>query len=393
MNIEQQKQRPEARNLKTANSGMFFCVVIALPFDGATFHFASLLLLVTALLSVSSYRWVAVQQSLEKFKTVHWAFLGIVLFMCLSNLINIQGLEAWDSTAKFVFRYWLMLATLLYLLDQKLLTLRFIFFAALCSVVTQLLPFLPLIWNGSIFETRFYGFTSNPNIIGLYAGLGILAGVYLAADRKLGMPSFRLPISLALMSLAGGALLASGNRAGWVALIGGLACYMVFELRRNVKTIISMLALSAMGAGYTFTQHSVPRQRLQLLLDGYPALRDQVWQNSYELFIEKPIFGYGLDTRAALLQNHQIYSEHNIFLSVLLALGLAGFAAYCFLLFSICWPNLKKRNGVGLSAMTFLMGVGMFGFDFYADQHFMVCFVIVSVACLYQDKKNEIRTS
>jgi len=43
--------------------------------------------------------------------------------------------------------------------------------------------------------------------------------------------------------------------------------------------------------------------------------------------------------------------------------------------------------------MTFLMGVGMFGFDFYADQHFMVCFVIVSVACLYQDKKNEIRTS
>ena len=148
-----------------------------------------------------------------------------------------------------------------------------------------------------------------------------------------------------------------------------------------------MLAFFAMGAGYIFTQFSVPKQRLQLLLDGYPALRDQVWHNSYDLFIEKPIFGYGLDTRAALLQNHQIYSEHNIFLSVLLALGTFGLLAYCVLLFTICWPNLKNRDAVGLSAMTFLMGVGMFGFDFYADQHFMVCFIIVSVLCLQRSYK------
>jgi O-antigen ligase len=126
---------------------------------------------------------------------------------------------------------------------------------------------------------------------------------------------------------------------------------------------------------------------LELLLKGYPALRDRIWENSLHLFTDRPFFGYGLDTRAALLQNHHVYSEHNIILSVLLALGAFGLLAYCALLFTICWPALKNRDAVGLSAMTFLMGVGMFGFDFYADQNFMVCFIIVSVLCLERSHK------
>jgi O-antigen ligase len=318
---------------------------------------------------------------------VHVAFLAIVLLMCLSNLLNQQGLEAWDSAVKFIIRYWLMLATLLYLLDQKFLTLRFILFAALSSIAVQLLPFLQLIWSGDIFGTRFQGFTSNPNIMGIYTGLGIMIGVYLAADKNSGMPIFRLLIALAVILLSGAALLASGSRAGWVALIGGLACYMVFELRRNAKTIMPMLAVLSIATVYIFTQFSLPKQRLELLFKGYPALRDQIWENSLHLFIDKPFFGYGLDTRAALLQNHHVYSEHNIILSVLLALGAFGLLAYCALLFTICWPALKNRDAVGLSAMTFLMGVGMFGFDFYADQHFMVCFIIVSAMCLQRSYK------
>jgi O-antigen ligase len=223
--------------------------------------------------------------------------------------------------------------------------------------------------------------------MGIYAGLGIMSSVYLATDKNSGMPISRLLIALAVILLSGAALLASGSRASWVALIGGLGCYMVFELRRNAKTIIPMLAFLSIATAYIFTQFSLPKQRLELLLKGYPALRDQVWENSLHLFTDKPFFGYGLDTRAALLQNHQIYSEHNIFLSVLLALGAFGALAYCVMLFTIFWPTLKNRDAVGLSAMIFLMGVGMFGFDFYADQHFMVCFIIVSAMCLQRSYK------
>ena len=117
--------------------------------------------------------------------------------------------------------------------------------------------------------------------------------------------------------------------------------------------------------------------RLNLLIDGYPSLRNEVWQNALALFWEKPFVGYGLDTRSVLAANHFIYSEHNIFLSVLLALGTAGLAAYIYLLASVCFRALKDQNGVGLSLMTLLMGVGLFSFDFYRDQHFMIIFVVV----------------
>jgi O-antigen ligase len=117
--------------------------------------------------------------------------------------------------------------------------------------------------------------------------------------------------------------------------------------------------------------------RLNLLIEGYPALRDEVWQSALALFREKPMFGYGLETRGILAEHHYVYSEHNIFLSVLLAMGAAGLAAYIYLLMIICIRALKDQNGIGLSLMTLLMGVGMFSFDFYRDQHFMIIFVVV----------------
>ena len=79
MKMEQQKQRPEAQNLKTASSGAFFFMVVSLPFDGVIFHFSSFLLLITALFSVLSYRWETAQHSLKKYKSVHVAFLAIAL--------------------------------------------------------------------------------------------------------------------------------------------------------------------------------------------------------------------------------------------------------------------------------------------------------------------------
>jgi hypothetical protein len=66
----------------------------------------------------------------------------------------------------------------------------------------------------------------------------------------------------------------------------------------------------------------------------------------------------------------------------MLGMGLVGLLAYGSLMFFICWPALKNRNIIGLSLMGFLMAVGMFGFDFYRSQHFMICFAVLAVVCL-----------
>ena len=96
-----------------------------------------------------------------------------------------------------------------------------------------------------------------------------------------------------------------------------------------------------------------------------------------QTFLGKAFLGQGLETRPLLYNSYDIYSEHNVFLSVLTAMGTLGFAAYIYLLTSVCFRALKEQNTVGLSLMTLLMGVGMFSFDFYRDQHFMIIFVFV----------------
>jgi O-antigen ligase len=192
-----------------------------------------------------------------------------------------------------------------------------------------------------------------------------------------------------LAALSATILIASGNRGSWVALLGSVIVFAAFEARRNPSIVAAFLAAIGTISFVIFSSFSLPMSRLNLLIEGYPSLRDVVWQNALALFWENPMFGYGLETRGILVKHHHVYSEHNIFLSVLLAMGMVGLAAYIYLLSSICFRALKDQNSFGLSLMTLLMGVGMFGFDFYRDQHFMVCFVIVSLVCLSMSSKRD----
>lgn len=386
MNLEEKSKIPEAQNLKTANSGVFLLMIIALPFDNALFHFAGILFITSAALTLHRTGIAPLRRVFDTTRHVQKAFMAILTIMVISNFMNDQGGQAWRTLFVFIFRYGLLFVTLMFLIESGFLTLRYIWVAFAVGILVQFLPFALEILDGSIFAARFQGFTSNANVVGLYGGLGTLVGIYLATDRQIAL-SPRLLVSVLLILLAGSALLASGNRGGWVALVGALGCFSAFQFRRNYKVLIPASGLLSLGAFYIFSQFAVPKGRLDLLLNGYSALRDQVWKNSYNLFLEKPIFGYGLDTKSFHLQNHYIYSEHNIFLSVLVALGVLGLLAYCFLLFTFCWPALKHRNAIGLSAMTYLMSVGMFGFDFYHDKHFMICFVVVCTACLFRPEE------
>jgi len=256
------------------------------------------------------------------------------------------------------------------------LMIRVLAFATFLSLIVQFLPFLPEIVDGSVFSTRFQGFSSNPNIIGLYAAIGVLSGSFCLKYRGNHVQAVLL-FGFTLACLSATILIASGNRGSWVALLGAVIVFAAFEARWKPGIMAAFLAAIAIICFVIFSSFSLPMSRLNLLIEGYPALRDEVWQSALALFLEKPFVGYGLDTRGVLTANHFIYSEHNIFLSVLLALGTAGLAAYIYLLASVCFRALKDKNGVGLSLVTLLMGTGMFSFDFYRDQHFMIIFVVV----------------
>jgi O-antigen ligase len=271
--------------------------------------------------------------------------------------------------ATFIVRYWLFFALLSYLYMRRIVDMEFLLAVATVGLLVQFVPFIGQMINGQIFvgqefAGRFQGFTSNPNVLGLYAGLGMMVSLHLIVSQESGKKLVLLTaVALGLMATI--ALLASGNRGGWVAVIVALIFYAASQIRQQPKILITSFATVGFLSVGVLTQMARPRARLADLIDGHSASRIDVWL-----------------TRQVLLENHFVYSEHNIVLNVMLAMGLVGLLAYGSLMFFICWPALKNRNIIGLSLMGFLMAVGMFGFDFYRSQHFMICFAVLAVVCL-----------
>ncbi|MDB2381460.1 O-antigen ligase family protein [Alphaproteobacteria bacterium] len=371
------------KNLIVANRALLLLLLIALPFDNALFHFTSFLLLFTFSLSVFTTGAKPLVASFKNVENQNRAFGVIILVMALSNMVNGQGTEAWRNLLIFLTRYWGLFLMLCYFWTCGVITMRFLSLAFASSLCVQFFPFLPSLLEGLIFSTRLHGFTSNSNVFGLYSGLGVLFASFLALQPgKINYP--QLISSLTFLTLSLTLLLASGNRGGWVAVLCALAIFFLLQFRNRPFLIITIFSICGLITFIVFSNFSVPMERLNLLISGYSSQREEVWGNVLAMVIERPLLGYGLHTREILSASEYIYSEHNIFLSVLVALGFSGFIAYMFLLFLILGAGLKNHNYYGLILMIFLFSIGMFGFDFYHDNHFMVIFIITSSFCVSQ---------
>ena len=367
--------------LKSCIKLFAYALIVFLPFDNALYHFASFSLL---LVVVASFRWTGMEQfkaAVAENKLIHSAFGAIWLTMLITNSVNAQSAEAWRTMAQFGPRYWLLFALFSYLLFAKIISVRAIFIAAVGGLSLQFIPFIPTMLDLSIFDTRFHGMNRNPNIAGFQSGALALLSLYLIFQSK-NNGRFVYPLFLFLGGIALIALLASGNRGSWVALVATSVLFLATMFPKNPnKASFIFVGCAATGA-FILTQFSGPANRLQLLLQGYSTHRFDVWSNALDLFLQKPMLGHGLDTRAIMSANHWVYHEHNIFLSVLTAMGVVGLLAYLLLMMGILKAGLKNKNYLALLFVAFVLIRGMFGFDFYRKQIFVATFVLASAVAV-----------
>ena len=370
------------RNLIRAIQFLAFALTASLPFDNALFHFFSLLLL---LAFCASLRWIGmegVKSAIDDAKWVHVSFAAIWAIMLISNAINAQSDEAWRTMYQFGPRYWLLFAVFSCLLGWRIISEKTLFVAAIAGLSLHFIPYIPDMLDLSIFDTRFKGMDRNPNTAGFKAAGLVMLSLYLAFSQNL-TRRLRYPLAIGLGSMALISLLASGNRGSWVAVFVSSGIFLAAMLPKHPKKIIGITISFGVFVGIVITQFSGPAQRLALLLDGYSSYRFDIWKNAWNLFIQKPIFGYGLDVRDALLTNNYIYHEHNIFISVLITMGIAGLIAYSTMLVSIARLAIKYRNYFPLLLIFMMMIVGMFAYDFYRSQLFLAHFVILAAVATH----------
>ena len=186
-----------------------------------------------------------------------------------------------------------------------------------------------VVWTGG---ERITAFGQNANFSAILLSGGLVALLGLAYGRRGTSRGVRLaawPIGI----LIGVAIIETGSRGGLVALGAGLLA-LVFTAGGNLKMRVrnGLVAVLAIGlVTYSAFTATVMRNRLEATAEtGTMAGREQLWPSLVDMFLEKPLLGWGpvnnqyeVAARTTdMAKEHR--DAHNLLLELLTAEGLVG---------------------------------------------------------------------
>lgn len=179
--------------------------------------------------------------------------------------------------------------------------------------------------------------TFHPNDVGLIVALGLpIAGYFLGDPGQDRWRWLRLAMAVGYVPLSGVAVLATGSRAGLVALLPGLAYIGYLLTRRHLGVALGMLGGLSVVAVLAFP--FLP-YRARLRLEGTVAAlqagdlneRQDVWAEAVRLIQDHPIVGSGGGAfRGAAVAVNKV--GHNFVLALLAEVGIVGFGLYAAML-------------------------------------------------------------
>lgn len=233
--------------------------------------------------------------------------------------------------------------------------------------------------------SRVSAFEGGPNVFARITALGFIALLWLVSTRSL--PRAALVVGPVLLA----ATLASGSRGGMLGGLAGTAILVPSLIRMSRATRFSG-ALLMVGAGMAVQSRF--GDYLEAVINGriieltfrqrYSSGREELLQIAWEMFQERPVFGYGLGSFASFAGGNFTY-PHNLFLQVLAESGVVGMVLLGLLvLVSVRAAMLRRSHAdsaFAAAGCTLVLVASMFSGDYYDSRAYWVLALLLALPC------------
>ena len=180
---------------------------------------------------------------------------------------------------------------------------------------------------------RIFSTYGNPNMTGAWFGSMILIAMFLKEGHSDKTENKKLNLLLVLMTVA---LLLTESTGAFIALLSSMGAYFLVDKNRETKkSIIMLMTIIFVIVSFVFFQRRINSITVIDELRTSFSSRYDIWFGSAEMFLIKPLLGWGaLGTLEHgidfMYNNGNVIHSHNIWLTFLVSGGILAFSIYIF---------------------------------------------------------------
>ncbi len=379
--MEATPQRPPSRTA-TALLVVAGLVVVTTPFDSAVnlgIPFLRNPAAVLGVLLVALFLWASRGRLVLSNAAQLWA-IGFVAVVGVQELLRLALADALPfvgtpslSTVALRYMSWVqpvILFLLVSMIAKDRRSLAFILFGVPFVMAALALGSLAVVGSG-----RWAPVGLNENFAGLAFGLALVVSVaWLLRPSLLDTPMLTAAFAVSVpLNLIG--LLVTGSRgasASAVIALGLLVLLSSVKLPRLLILISALIVFSLGFGSYLRLASDVLFTRWEGAVEGTSlGARDQLASVSFGLFVESPVWGYGLQANHAVGERWRgerggdgdaPFSPHNTFLALLVSFGLVGALPWFAMFASVglrAWRHRRSPEGALLVSLLALFSMYM----------------------------------
>lgn len=268
--------------------------------------------------------------------------------------------------------------------------------ATIASAVLIFMPQLSQITEDGRRTVVILGQELDPNIVATIIMIGLFACLgSIFAKKKRGI------LQTILVIFLGAGMLFTGSRGALISFVAGFGVLMFLEMRNRgsrkyvlavivIAVITAIIALNFMPEELLTSRFS---QESILGFDEYKRgshNRYTIWLHALELFIQRPIIGYGSGNFfSAIATVYEECASHNMYILILIEEGIVGLAIFGYGLIKIIVRLYKNHLYTSLAMFTSVCVMAM-TLDSITTKFFWVSIIIAIIAIL-KDENSSIR--